>query len=676
MSVSQLVSHLLECRRRLSDLRARQDYIALTCALLRLEAADGTVLYQQPFARFLARRPFHDRLTISHGETFALAFCPVADGTQADRIPAALAPAEAITGEIHPLLEELPKPCRESLQLPDSDNWWRIVFHLAWHFPRPFLRATRRRLLSKDGVPVAFSDEIFVQLHGTGGRSDLLPGLISSALEHDLCTCSEAALDVILHALEKHAQTGSPAGPEAPALSHEQQQAFDRLRAEFGAAAQLGMDLECKLLKLADSFESPPATEWANLEVGGCAERFLTLSKLNDQQEIVQVRGPATEWFCQVAERAGNALPPWTPDRPLLFDDPQRGFGGPRPVLNREACERWLGFVFATLKQHAPESVRVTWGTPIGPLSYGFATLDRDLCAASVLAIDLARLTTAAAEVANRERATCSPFTVPSMEEQGFEWAEATSPPTPSASYTLGQLVASLRCFGEEYHRAADRIREVNPITAKHSRIQLGAHVSGERARLLAILGFAELREWTRSEWDVEISFAAGQRIVDTLVERSHGRLPAEAAEGLTLPEALARLSALPVETDAPETRSETWPTDGTTEPTRKRSTERGEGRAKLIAALTKHHKYADGGCLNLEPIGNNELARLAKVAKRTASAFFSKEFRGHAKYKSLCTDAGQLVAALKLLNGEYAPHILCGSKPPERPGSEDDFGD
>jgi hypothetical protein len=32
-----------------------------------------------------------------------------------------------------------------------------------------------------------------------------------------------------------------------------------------------------------------------------------------------------------------------------------------------------------------------------------------------------------------------------------------------------------------------------------------------------------------------------------------------------------------------------------------------------------------------LEPIGNNELARLAGVAKRTASAFFTKEFGRHA---------------------------------------------
>jgi hypothetical protein len=96
-----------------------------------------------------------------------------------------------------------------------------------------------------------------------------------------------------------------------------------------------------------------------------------------------------------------------------------------------------------------------------------------------------------------------------------------------------------------------------------------------------------------------------------------------------------------------------------------KRSTERGEGRDKLIAALTKHHRYADGGYLNQDPIGNNELARLAGVAKRTASAFFSKEFQGHRKYKALCTDAGRLASALKLLNGEFAPHVLYGSKPP-----------
>jgi hypothetical protein len=100
------------------------------------------------------------------------------------------------------------------------------------------------------------------------------------------------------------------------------------------------------------------------------------------------------------------------------------------------------------------------------------------------------------------------------------------------------------------------------------------------------------------------------------------------------------------------------------TDPAPKRSTERGEGRLKLIAALTKHHQYADGGCLNLEPIGNNELARLAGVDRATASAFFKQYFKGHSKYKALCRDAGKLTDALKLLNGEFAPHLLYGSKP------------
>jgi len=96
-----------------------------------------------------------------------------------------------------------------------------------------------------------------------------------------------------------------------------------------------------------------------------------------------------------------------------------------------------------------------------------------------------------------------------------------------------------------------------------------------------------------------------------------------------------------------------------------KRSTERGEGRLKLIAALTKHHQYADGGCLNLEPIGNNELARLAGVSTSTASAFFDEQFGGHVKYRAICADAARLVTALKLLNQELSPVLLFGRRPP-----------
>ncbi len=108
-------------------------------------------------------------------------------------------------------------------------------------------------------------------------------------------------------------------------------------------------------------------------------------------------------------------------------------------------------------------------------------------------------------------------------------------------------------------------------------------------------------------------------------------------------------------------------------EPAPKRSTERGEGRAKLIAALTKHHQYADGSCLHLEPIGNNRLAKAAGVSHSTASEFFNNAFQGHSKYKVLCRDAVNLVTSLKLLNNEFAPHNLYGHRPADE-GSGDDL--
>ena len=104
-----------------------------------------------------------------------------------------------------------------------------------------------------------------------------------------------------------------------------------------------------------------------------------------------------------------------------------------------------------------------------------------------------------------------------------------------------------------------------------------------------------------------------------------------------------------------------------------KRSTQKGDARAKLVAALTKWHNYADGGCLNQEPIGVNQLARAADVASSTASTFFDKEFKGHDKYTALCRDASGLVAALKLLNGEFAPHDLYGGRPPNEDDRDDE---
>jgi hypothetical protein len=106
-----------------------------------------------------------------------------------------------------------------------------------------------------------------------------------------------------------------------------------------------------------------------------------------------------------------------------------------------------------------------------------------------------------------------------------------------------------------------------------------------------------------------------------------------------------------------------------------KQSTQRGDARIKIIAALTKHHEYAEGGCLNPRPVGNNELARLASVSESTVSTFFKVKFHGHSKYRAVCRETGLLTAALKLLNEEFAPHNLYGGCP-ARERERDDQGD
>lgn len=103
-----------------------------------------------------------------------------------------------------------------------------------------------------------------------------------------------------------------------------------------------------------------------------------------------------------------------------------------------------------------------------------------------------------------------------------------------------------------------------------------------------------------------------------------------------------------------------------------KRSTVKGEARAKIIGALTLHHKYQDGSSLNLEPIRGNELARKASVGKSSVSRFFKKQFGGYDKYRAACRDTAILVPSLQLLNDEFAPRHFLGRTAPTE-GRDDD---
>lgn len=105
-----------------------------------------------------------------------------------------------------------------------------------------------------------------------------------------------------------------------------------------------------------------------------------------------------------------------------------------------------------------------------------------------------------------------------------------------------------------------------------------------------------------------------------------------------------------------------------------KRSTQQGEARAKIIAALNKHHQYETGSVLNSAPVGVNELGRLAGVSSSTVSHFLHVEFcRGredakpHQMYKRACLTDGVLAQSLRLLNGDVRPSALLNHDPADR---------
>jgi len=130
--------------------------------------------------------------------------------------------------------------------------------------------------------------------------------------------------------------------------------------------------------------------------------------------------------------------------------------------------------------------------------------------------------------------------------------------------------------------------------------------------------------------------------------------------------ESMRRL--VPGETTAPEILAGGGRSPKETVPTiPKRSIKPGDARRKLIPALTLHHNYADGGCLNLDPISISRLARLAAVAKSSASRFFKAEFTRWAHYHYLCLKNSRgLARKIGELNGDHAPRLLYGTTPPE----------
>jgi hypothetical protein len=199
MSIQQLISHFEECRRRFLELRTDPDFLPLRCAILRPEGGNANPFDASPFTSVLRDCPYWASASATNDDgTFVLAFYLKSGPETQAKIKKTVDLAEGVASEGLRLLDQLPSGVREPLALFRSDRWWRVVFHLAWHFPQLFLVARRERLLTTDGKTIdEHIWETDVQLYGTANRHDLYPGRIFSFLKDDIRVSSESAIDVI-----------------------------------------------------------------------------------------------------------------------------------------------------------------------------------------------------------------------------------------------------------------------------------------------------------------------------------------------------------------------------------------------------------------------------------------------------------------------------------------------
>ncbi len=358
--------------------------------------------------------------------SFEAVNCPPLNATslvdQRNPVSEAIQVARQVGERLAPLVRGLPAQLAERLGFVGAlrpSDWVEILFHLGWHFPDHGIDAGRFRILAaSEEAPWDFRcPEPELQLGGVRVSPDVFPGVVVSRLGEgsDFLTASVNALLLILEALDGIERVAEPK-PGAE---------FGRLRDTFlrlaVAHSHFPRELSARVLRLADSFRTPPATEWAGIERGGDGwgiPHFYVLSHLCANRVVCVLRGPGWETFQELANRAGALLPCWPAQPyPAVLNDvgafarycdtarfPWAGvacevWNGGMVTDHRGNVERWLGLVFGLLMAHRLEHLTlvtrpedVTHSVGGEPVNAMLTLRGMNLFAASALAIELAGL--------------------------------------------------------------------------------------------------------------------------------------------------------------------------------------------------------------------------------------------------------------------------------------------
>lgn len=183
-------THLLrdfeECVRQLAEHRRHASCLPLHAAIARVEGEGGTI-FNEPFRESLCGQDFWPQFVVCVADSpYALGFYASGKDAYGRGLDAERRLA-SIVDEAARLLLQLPEVVVRRLALADRSNWYRAVFHLAWHFRRPFLSAARHRLLrDASGHPETWGEELLQYFRARPGP-DIHTGLIFSRLDHQPC---------------------------------------------------------------------------------------------------------------------------------------------------------------------------------------------------------------------------------------------------------------------------------------------------------------------------------------------------------------------------------------------------------------------------------------------------------------------------------------------------------
>ncbi|MFO0850678.1 MAG: hypothetical protein U0871_19290 [Gemmataceae bacterium] len=339
---------------------------------------------------------------------------------RAARDPTSAAEAfKRLTSATPPVVHSLPPDVVDRLGINrwrtgfTGDQWLRLLFHLAWHFPHFFSGAAPRLRWLADEQPGSLGELVSERaMHLDGPASpaaaDVFPGAVFAQTEPeiDLVTLTTSAIVLIRDALDPGRGRGLVSPPGAAALRDE----FDQAGNQYPPPGRggVGMRLDAAVVRLGSSFSTPSARELLDPWPVDQFSNWHPLSRADAAVEYAVLLGSGADWFERLADRAGGLLPRWSDEScPAVLAPPhsrrtspseRTRTGGrrarvvPRPEaggapdassaqaqadthwqlahhIGREGLvthgrgniERWIGFVFFALHFLSPEELDVLY---------------------------------------------------------------------------------------------------------------------------------------------------------------------------------------------------------------------------------------------------------------------------------------------------------------------------